>query len=148
MATVPQVHPLWLAEVREHEVHAGRVVAWQVAETGTAPGAATATPVVAFTTQDGLMLEAGAPRGPLCYLADTRDEAVAAASAAAPATDSSPRGPGHPPVPPDDEDDPRPPDRRARFFTLRRLTQDDPAASEPAAQESGQAVRRIHRHDI
>lgn len=147
MATVPQVHPLWLAEAREREIHAGRVIAWQVAEpptaeTGTPRGGPTATPIVAFTTADGLLLETGAPHGPLVYLDDTRHEAIAAASrAAGPRPPGSPYRPG-PPAPGEDEDDDgRPPDPRTRVLTLRRLTPDEPPGDDSAA------ARRIHRHD-
>jgi hypothetical protein len=140
MATVPQVHPLWLAEIRDGDVYAGRVVAWQVQDGTARP---TATPVVAFTTPDGMVLETTAPRGPLVYLGDTRDEAVAAAHrAASPIPGDPPRGPGHPPLPDDEDDERRPPDPRGRVLTLRRLS-----ADEPAAQESGPAERHLHRHD-
>jgi hypothetical protein len=148
MATVPQVHPLWLAEAREHEIHAGRVIAWQVAEiqtaeTGTAPAGPTATPIVAFTNADGLLLETGPPHGPLVYLDDTRHEAIAAASrAAAPAPGGRPYPPGHPPPGEDEDDDGRPPDPRTRVLTLRRLTPDELPGDERAAQ-----AQRIHRHD-
>jgi hypothetical protein len=155
MATVPQVHPLWLAEARERDVRAGRVVAWQVTGTGTAPGGATAAPLVAFTTPDGLLLETSTPHGPLVYLADTRDEALAAAgrvAAAAPGDgpDGGPGPPAPPPLPADDEDDPRPPDPRTRVLTLRRLTPDEPPGGPAAGQpgQPGQAAPRIHRHDI
>jgi hypothetical protein len=130
MATVPQVYPLWLAEVRDQNVYAGRVVAWQV------PKTAAATPVVAFTTPDGALLEAGPPHRPLVFLADTRAEAVAAAHPVAEAP------PGDQPPAEEDEDDRRPPDPRARALTLRRLSTD-----EAAAQEAGAVTRQIHRHD-
>ena len=142
MAAVPQVHPLWLAEVRAGDVYAGHVVAWQVNEAAGAQRP-TATPIVAFTTPDGMVLEMAAPHGPLVYLADTRDEAVAAAHrAAAPVPGDPPRRPGHPPLPDDEDDDERPPDPRTRVLTLRRLS-----AEEPAAAESGPAARRVHRQD-
>jgi hypothetical protein len=150
MATVPQLHPLWLAEAREREIHAGRVIAWQVAEaqvaeTGIAPGGPTATPIVAFTNADGLLLETGAPHGPLVYLEDTRHEAIAAASRAArpgPGPGGPPYQPGHPPPGEDEEDDGRPPDPRTRVLTLRRLTPDELPGDESATPAS-----RIHRHD-
>jgi len=127
MAAVPQVHPLWLAEARDGEVYAGRVVAWEVAE---AAGAArpTATPIVAFTTPDGMVLETSAPYGSLVFLADTREEAVAAAS---PVPGGQQRSAGHPPQPADEDDDRRPPDPRSRALTLRRIDADQPAGEEP-----------------
>lgn len=152
MATVPQVYPLWLAEIRDADVYAGRVVAWQVTEAvGAAPGVQeslrrqsdgrhSATPIVAFTSPDGMVLETAAPRGPLVYLADTRAEAVAAVHrVTAPAYDTP--GTPHLPPPDDDDDHPRPPDPRTRTLTLRRL-----GTAEPADQD--QAARRIHRHDL
>ncbi len=148
MATVPQVHPLWLAEARGHEIHAGRVIAWQVAQTqlaesGTAAGGPTATPIVAFTTADGLLLETGAPKGARVYLDDTRTEAVNAASrAAGPAPGGPPYRPGHPPPDEDEDDHGRPPDPRTRVLTLRRLTPDELPGDEKAAE-----ARRVHRHD-
>jgi hypothetical protein len=139
MATVPQVYPLWLAEVRDdQDVYVGRVVAWQVPESaGVATGGAAATPVVAFTTPDGMLLETSPPHGALVFLANTRDEAVAAAyQVTTPPV-------GIPPLPPDEvDDDPRPPDPRTRVLTLRRLSPD-----EVAAQESSAAARHVHRHD-
>jgi hypothetical protein len=194
MATVPQVYPLWLAEVRGHDVYAGRVVAWQVPESATgaavevaqtgeaasggtaaddansggaaaggvasggaaADGAAldgvaargaaargaaalgaSATPIVAFTTPDGMLLETGPPHGPVVFLADSREEAVAAAyQVTAPPV-------AIPPLPEEvDEDDPRPPDPRTRTLSLRRL-----GADEVATRESSPATRHLHRHD-
>jgi hypothetical protein len=152
MATVPQVYPLWLAEIRDADMYAGRVVAWQVTEGAEAPpgvqsglrrqpaGRPTGTPIVAFTSPDGMMLETAAPRGPLVYLADTRDEAVAAAYQVTAPADDIPGRPGHPPLPDDEDDRPRPPDPRTRVLTLRRLGEDEPA-------DQDQAARRIHRHD-
>lgn len=133
MATVPQVYPLWLAEVRDGEVYAGRVVAWQVPDEAGRP---TATPIVAFTQPDGMVLEASAPHGPLLYLADTRAEAVAATQpATSSGPDDPPRGPAHPPLPADDEDDRRPPERRPPLRSLRTHATAEPVTSEPGVSE-------------
>lgn len=140
MATVPQVYPLWLAEVRAGDVYAGRVVGWQVTEPA-GPARPTGTPIVAFTTPDGMVLETAAPHGPLVHLGDTREEALAAAQLVAAAVPGAPpAGPGHPPLPDEEDDDPRPPGPRTRMLTLRRLAGDE------TAQEPGQA-RRQHRQD-
>jgi hypothetical protein len=137
MAAVPQVYPLWLAEVRDGDVYAGRVVAWQVQEAGRP----TAAPIVAFTTPDGMVLETSAPHGPLLYLADTREEAAAAAQpVTSPGPDDPPDPLGHPPLPADDEDDPRPPDPRSRLLTLRQLTADESARAQP--DPTGRITRR------
>jgi hypothetical protein len=152
MATVPQVYPLWLAEIRDADVYAGRVVAWQVTRAAQpAPGVRsglrrqsdarpTGTPIVAFTSPDGMLLETAAPRGPLVYLADTRDAAVAAAQQVTAPAAGAPGRAGHPPAPDDEDRPPRPPDPRTRILTLRRLGVDDPV-------EQDQAARRIHRYD-
>jgi hypothetical protein len=138
MAAVPQVHPLWLAEVRDGDVHAGRVVAWQVHEEA---ALSTATPIAAFTSPAGLLLETSAPRGTQVCLGDTRDGAVAAAQRVASPAPDEPRRPGHPPPAADDEDDdPRPPDPRSRTLTLRRLSADEPAGPEP--DPAGRITRR------
>jgi hypothetical protein len=142
MSTVPQVYPLWLAEVRDGDVYAGRVVAWQVQEAESP----TATPIVAFTAPDGMVLATSAPHGAPLYVADTREEAVAAAQPIpSPGPDDPPRRPGHPPVPADDEDDRRPPEPRTRVQSLRLHTTAEPAPAEsPASGPAPSLLTRRH----
>jgi hypothetical protein len=141
MGSFPQVYPLWLAEIRDGEVYAGRVVGWHVAAPmeGLA-GSPAATPIVVFTTPDGLLLDTGAPHGVLVFLADTREQAVAAAGRVAGASAS------FPPLPDGgEEDDARPPDARMRAHVLRRLTVAD--LTDSAGTDADPAARRAMRHD-
>jgi len=144
MGSIPQVYPLWLAEVRDSEIYAGRVVGWRL---GTMidglPGSPEATPLVAFTTPDGLLLETGTPHSALVFLGDTREEAVAAARRVA----GSPAG--FPPVAPEEDDDPRTPDPRTRVHNPRRLSVSD-LGEEPLEADPGTAgplTGRTVRHE-
>jgi hypothetical protein len=138
---LPQGHPLWLAEIRDGEVYAGRVVGWHVADViDGLPGSPTATPIVAFTTPDGLLLETGTPHGALMFLADTREEAVDAAHRLTGPTA------GFGPLPADEEDDDAdPPDTRTRVHNPRRPTVAD--LTDPAAPDADPVARRTTRPD-
>jgi hypothetical protein len=128
---IAQGYPLWLAEVHEGEVRAGRVVGWLVP----AADAQASAPLVAFTLPDGLLLETRPPRGTLVFLGDSRDEAVIAANRLA-------TGAPLEPLPPDEPGADPPPERRPRF-SLHRTTPADLETDE--AGGPGSPGSRTHR---
>ncbi len=143
MAIVPQAYPLWLAEKREGEIRAGRILGWRLAESteNGLPGPSASNPIVAFTTQDGLLMDIGVPHSPLVFIADTREEAMAATRqltvpAPAPAPVSAPA--------PDEHDDARPPDVRPRVQVRRRPTLRD-MTTEPSNPDAGSSDRTDRR---
>jgi hypothetical protein len=120
---IAQGYPLWLAEVDDGEVRAGRVVGWLVPS----DEAGTPAPLVAFTLADGMLLETRPPRGMFVFLGDSRDEVVAAANRFA--------GGGPPaPLPADEPDAGGPPPRRR--FAVHNTPADVPAG-EPGGAEMG-----------
>lgn len=82
MTLTPQAYPLWLAQVVDNEVQAGRIIAWLVVDlTASNPDtSAVAQPLVLFGDDDGfvwatLPASRTAPR----FVCEERREAVAAA---------------------------------------------------------------------
>ncbi|HYN96113.1 MAG TPA: hypothetical protein VES42_19890 [Pilimelia sp.] len=82
MALTPQPSPLWLAQVVDNEVQAGRVISWIVGDLSASnPDASSvAQPIVVFADDDGFVwatmpASRTAPR----FVGDTRDQVVGAA---------------------------------------------------------------------
>jgi len=143
VAVIPQAYPLWLAEKRDVEIRAGRILGWRITESieKGLPGPSASNPIVAFTTQEGLLMEIDAPQSPLVFVADTREEALAAArQLAAPTT-------GFAPQVDDEVGDSHPPDARSRVQARRRPTLRN-MTTEPSSSDAGPEVpparRRSH----
>jgi hypothetical protein len=101
MTITPQPYPLWLAQVVDREVQAGRVIGWIVGDlTASGPDpSAVAQPLVVFADDDGFVwatmpASRTAPR----FMCDDRVDAVTAARRWAAGADNRPappRLPGH-----------------------------------------------------
>lgn len=96
MQLTPQPYPLWLAQVVDEEVQAGRIIGWAVTDLSAGHSDAVAHPIVVFADDDGFVwatMQASrtAPR----FVCDTRPAAVEAAERWVHEQRARPAGTGH-----------------------------------------------------